>query len=130
MLGLVKNIGHLYQGCIQWWSYCTTIQNLLNWGIFLKISQVYPNRLYFVLFTYPISYWPETPLVKEYVEYHDDGKGWVVGDDGLSAAKLALMDNIQPSAEDQDPGNAVKRCLQKQEHSTTCCQGTLLCPIP
>ena len=67
-------------------------------------------EIWFLLFTYPIYLWT-VALVEERVKNHDDGEGWVIGNDGLTAAKLALMDNIQPRTEDQDPGNAVKCCL-------------------
>ena len=69
-------------------------------------------------------------LVEKSVENHDDGECRVICDDCLGAAELTLVNNIQPRAEDQDPGNAVKCCLEEQEHSTTCCQGTLLGAIP
>ena len=81
------------------------------------------------VYTYPIYLWT-VALVEKRVENHDDGECWVIGDDCLGAAKLTLVYNIQPRAEDQDPGDAVKSCLEEQEHGTTCCQGTLLCAIP
>ena len=56
------------------------------------------------------------------IEEDQDHEGGVVGDDRLGAAELSLVHHIQPRGEEDDPGNAVKRCPQQHADEAWSCQ--------
>ena len=55
-------------------------------------------------------------LSEDSIEEQQDHEGGVIGDGCHDTAKLALVMDVEPSAEQQNSRNAVQGGLQKQEH--------------
>ena len=69
-------------------------------------------------------------LCEESIEEDQDHEGGVVGDGCLDTAELALVMDVEPSAEQHNSSHAVQGGLQQQGHQVKDCEGVPLCPVP
>ena len=103
-----------------------TISKMTIWKRIVNAVHKMPNNW----FTYPIIWWAVFFAVVTYcVKQNHHHKCWIVGKGCLGTAELSLVHNIQPCGEENNPGNAVKWCLQKKEHQAWSCQRVLLCSV-